>query len=58
MQKSRYHDLDFESVLRDGIVLAIDDFGTGYSSPAYPKHLPIQRLKLDQSSFQILSRYQ
>jgi diguanylate cyclase (GGDEF)-like protein/PAS domain S-box-containing protein len=32
-----------------GFLLSIDDFGTGFSSLNYLKHLPIQKLKIDQS---------
>ena len=41
-----------EEIYDLGCTISIDNFGTGYSSFAYLKHLPIQKIKIDQSFVQ------
>lgn len=41
-----------EEFKRLGVQISVDDFGTGYSSLAQIKHLPVDRLKIDQGFVQ------
>lgn len=44
------HAMKTLQALKDlGIRISIDDFGTGYSSLSYLQHLPVDRIKIDQS---------
>lgn len=44
-----------EDIRKLGLTLAIDDFGTGYSCLSYLKHLPVNKLKVDQAFIHGLS---
>ena len=41
--------LKLEALHALGVTIALDDFGTGYSSLSYISHLPLDKLKIDQS---------
>lgn len=49
MQNLEHSIETMERLEKMGVKLAIDDFGTGYSSLSALKHLPVARLKIDQS---------
>ncbi|WP_223881976.1 EAL domain-containing protein [Niallia endozanthoxylica] len=49
MMNIEYASETMQGLKQLGCKIAIDDFGTGYSSLNYLKHLPIDRLKIDQS---------
>ncbi len=57
MMNIEYASETIQALKQLGCKIAIDDFGTGYSSLNYLKHLPIDRLKIDQSFIRDLTEH-
>lgn len=50
IMEQSYKNLELLQNLKSiGIELSVDDFGTGYSSLSYLHHLPVDKLKIDQT---------
>lgn len=49
MTQAAAADLTLAALKSLGLRISLDDFGTGYSSLSYLSHLPIDKLKIDQS---------
>jgi diguanylate cyclase (GGDEF)-like protein len=56
LDKSERNLRTLESLRALGVRISMDDFGTGYSSLSYLRNFPFDKIKIDQSFVQSLSR--